>query len=149
MAPCFDEMTQPDGAPRGVYQRMDRWLRSADPALLASRRSQAELMFQRIGITFSVYGDKAATERLVPFDIIPRIIGRSEWTRLEAGLVQRVKALNLFLADIYGAQEVVRAGILPADIVYRNPHFRPEMAGRRIPHDVYVHVAGIDVIRVD
>ncbi len=149
MARCFDEMTQPDGAPRGVYRRIDRWLKSVDPTLLASRRSQAELMFRRIGITFSVYGDKDSTERLIPFDIVPRIIGRSEWARLEAGLIQRVKALNLFLTDIYGAQEVVRAGILPADIVYRNPHFRPEMAGRRIPHDIYVHVAGIDIIRVD
>ena len=149
MVRCFDEMTQANGAPRSVYQRMDRWLEQADAGLLASRRSQAELMFQRIGITFAVYGDKSATERLIPFDIIPRIIGRSEWTRLEAGLIQRVKALNLFLTDVYGPQEALRAGILPTDIVYRNPYFRPEMAGRRIPHDVYVHVAGIDIIRID
>ncbi len=145
----FDEMTQPDGLPRKVYERVNRWLASAPPELLASRRSQAELMFRRIGITFNVYGDKDASERLIPFDIIPRVLGRSEWARLEAGLIQRVKVLNMFLADIYGAGEVIKAGIIPADIVYRNPHFRPEMAGVRVPHDIYVHISGIDIVRVD
>ncbi len=145
----FDEMTKPDGLPRDVYQRVAHWLASAPPELLASRRSQAELMFRRIGITFAVYGDKDSTERLIPFDIVPRVLGRSEWTRLEAGLIQRVKVLNMFLADLYGKGEVIKAGIIPEDIVLNNEHFRPEMRGVKVPHDVYVHISGIDIVRVD
>jgi uncharacterized circularly permuted ATP-grasp superfamily protein len=144
----FDEMTREGGPPRLPYERLARWLERAPRELLASRRSQAELLFRRIGITFAVYGDKDATERLIPFDIVPRIISRSEWSRLEAGLVQRVKALNLFLADVYGPREVLRAGVVPTDLVLRNPQFRPEMVGRRIPYDVYVHIAGIDIVRI-
>jgi len=146
-ARCFDEMTLADGAIRPVYGKIARWLAATPAELLASRRSQAELLFRRIGITFAVYGEKNAGERLIPFDIIPRMILRSEWTRLEAGLVQRVKALNLFLADVYGAQEILKAGRVPADLVLRNPQYRPEMVGRPVPHDIYVHIAGIDVVR--
>ena len=147
--PCFDEMTLPDGSIRDVYQRVARWLSDSPAELLESRRSQAELLFRRIGITFAVYGDKDAAERLIPFDIIPRMISRAEWTKLEAGLIQRVKALNMFLADIYGNREILAAGKIPADLVYRNAYFRPEMSGRRVPHDIYVHIAGIDIVRVD
>ena len=142
-------MTLADGSQREVYARVARWLEQSPPELLSARREQAELLFRRIGITFAVYGDKDASERLIPFDIIPRIISRAEWTRLEAGLIQRVKALNLFLADIYGPREILKAGLIPSDLVFRNPCFRPEMAGRRVPHDVYVHIAGIDIVRVD
>ena len=142
-------MTRADGSHREVYARVARWLEQSPPELLAARREQAELLFRRIGITFAVYGDKDASERLIPFDIIPRIISRAEWTRLEAGLIQRVKALNLFLADIYGPREILKAGLIPSDLVFRNPGFRPEMAGRRVPHDVYVHIAGIDIVRID
>jgi uncharacterized circularly permuted ATP-grasp superfamily protein len=149
MATKFDEMTRSDGSTRAIYAKIARWLAETPPDLLASRRTQAELLFRRIGITFAVYGDKDAAERLIPFDIIPRIIGRNEWTKLEAGLVQRVKALNLFLADIYGAQAILKSGILPPDIIYSNPFFLPEMVGRRVPHDIYVHIAGIDVVRID
>ncbi len=147
--PCFDEMTLPDGAVRDVYSRVARWLAESPAELLESRRSQAELLFRRIGITFAVYGDKDAAERLIPFDIIPRMISRAEWTKLEAGLKQRVSALNMFLTDIYGNREIVAAGKIPGDIVYRNAYFRPEMSGRRVPHDIYVHIAGIDIVRVD
>ncbi|MCB1540715.1 MAG: circularly permuted type 2 ATP-grasp protein [Rhodoblastus sp.] len=136
-------------APRDVYARLARWLQETPPEILASRRAQAELLFRRIGITFAVYGDKDAAERLIPFDIIPRLFARSEWSRLEQGLFQRVKALNMFLTDVYGKQEVLAAGIVPRDLVLRNPGYRPEMAGFRAPHDVWVHIAGIDVIRVD
>ena len=145
----FDEMTSADGDIRAVYRRIAQWLEQSPPDLLASRRHQAELMFRRIGITFAVYGDKEATERLIPFDIIPRVLLRSEWTRLEKGLVQRVTALNAFLADLYGKGEILKAGIVPSDIIYRNPAYRPEMAGRPVPHNIYVHIAGIDVVRVD
>ena len=144
----FDEMGA-GGAPRDVYARLSRWLRETPPEILESRRAQAELLFRRIGITFAVYGDKDAAERLIPFDIIPRLFARSEWNRLEQGLFQRVKALNMFLTDVYGKQEILAAGIVPRDLVLRNPGYRPEMAGQRAPHDVWAHIAGIDVIRVD
>ncbi len=149
LAQAFDEMTRADGGVRCVYERVARWLKDSPPEFLASRRSQAELLFRRIGITFAVYGDADAAERLIPFDIIPRVLGRSEWERLEAGLVQRVRALNMFLADIYGAREIVRAGIVPSEMIYQNDQFRPEMAGRPVPHNIYVHIAGIDVVRID
>jgi len=146
---CFDEMTLADGSIRPVYGKIARWLASTPAGVLAARRSQAELLFRRIGITFAVYGEgeQDGAERLIPFDIIPRMMLRSEWTRLEAGLVQRVKALNQFLSDIYGAREIVKAGRIPADLVASNAEFRPEMVGWRVPHDIYVHIAGIDVVR--
>ena len=145
----FDEMTLEGGATRMAYERIARWLEDTPKEFFSTRRGHAELMFRRIGITFNVYGDKDATERLIPFDIIPRVIQRSEWTKLEDGLVQRVRALNKFLADIYGPQEILKAGHIPREMITRNPAFRPEMVGRRVPHDIYVHIAGIDVVRVD
>jgi uncharacterized circularly permuted ATP-grasp superfamily protein len=145
----FDEMTLPDGRARGVYERLARWLEGAPSEFLSSRRSQAELLFRRIGITFAVYGDKDATERLIPFDLVPRIFERGEWQRLEKGLIQRVKALNMFLGDVYGTRDILRAGVVPSDLVYRNPAYRPEMVGHKTPHGVYVHIAGIDIVRVD
>ena len=145
----FNEMMQSGQTVRAVYARVARWLAESPAEILDARRAQAELMFRRIGITFAVYGDKEAAERLIPFDIVPRVLARSEWTRLEAGLVQRVKALNAFLADIYGAGEILRAGVVPADIIYRNPAYCPEMAGRPVPHNIYAHIAGIDIVRTD
>ena len=145
----FDEMALPDGAPRQVYARLAQWLAQAPPGLLASRRAQADLLFRRIGITFAVYGEKEATERLIPFDIVPRLVSQSEWRRLESGLIQRVQALNMFLADIYGPREILRAGVVPSEMVYRNPYFRPEMVNVQVPFDVYVHIAGIDIVRID
>ena len=149
MGPCFDEMTLPDGSTRAVYDKIARWLRDEPPEHLASRRTQAELLFRRIGITFAVYGSKDAAERLIPFDIVPRVIGSAEWARLEAGLFQRVNALNMFLADIYGAQEILKSGRIPPDIILSNPFYLPMMQGLKVPHNVYVQIAGIDVVRVD
>lgn len=147
--PCYDEMTFEGGVTRAAYERIAHWLDQTPKEFFTTRRGHAELMFRRIGITFNVYGDKDATERLIPFDIIPRVLQRSEWTKLEAGLVQRVTALNRFLADVYGRQEIVRAGIVPEAMIKNNPAFRPEMVGRPVPHDIYVHIAGIDVVRID
>ena len=143
----WDEMTGGTGDVRSVYARIDQWLRETPPDILAARRSQAELLFRRIGITFAVYGSADASERLIPFDIIPRVIAQKEWNLLEEGLIQRVKAINAFLTDIYGPREILRAGVVPSDLVFRNPAFRPEMAGRRAPHDIWVQIAGIDVVR--
>lgn len=145
----FDEMTGHGGAGavRESYRALSKWLTDSPPDLLEARSRQAEFFFRRMGITFSVYGEANASERLIPFDIVPRILSASEWLLLEAGLVQRVAALNLFLKDIYGAQDCIRAGVIPADIVLTNPCFRPEMIGRRPPQDVWVHIAGVDMVR--
>ncbi|MFC0282903.1 circularly permuted type 2 ATP-grasp protein [Camelimonas abortus] len=151
----FDEMygfTRGGETPetvRQAYVAIDAWLRSAPPGLLETRRSQAELFFRRLGITFAVYGDEQASERLIPFDIIPRVLLKSEWALLERGLRQRVRAINAFLSDIYGRRECLRAGIVPEDLIWRNPAYCPEMAGRPAPHDLRVMIAGIDVVRVD
>ena len=149
---AFDEMNgivgdRPDRI-RTAYRSLRRWLDETPSATFDTRRSQAELFFRRVGITFAVYGDNEASERLIPFDVIPRVLLKSEWDFLERGLRQRVTALNAFLADIYGPQECIKAGIVPADLIYRNPHYRLEMKGARVPHDIYVHIAGIDVVRV-
>src|ERR1700693_2410373 len=123
----FDEMGLEKKDVRPLYRYVERWLQDTPPDLLAARRAQAEYMFRRIGITFGVYGDKDAAERLIPFDIVPRILSRAEWRRLEAGLTQRVRVLNLFLADVYGPQAILKAGIVPSELILRNPYFRPEM----------------------
>src|SRR4029077_13434876 len=145
----FDEMQDSGGAVRPAYAELKDWLGQIPAGVLDYRRREAELLFRRIGITFAVYGDPAAQERLIPFDVIPRIIAAKEWDIVRRGLEQRVRVLNLYLADIYGPQETLRAGIVPEDLVWRNPAFRPEMNGQKVPHDIYVHIAGIDVVRVD
>jgi len=149
MPAAFNEMFAEDGAARPGYAFLQRWLNSTPAELLAHRRTEAELLFRRIGITFAVYGNTDGEERIIPFDIIPRIISKTEWQRLARGLEQRVRALNAFLTDVYGNAEIIAAGKVPADLVYRNPYFRPEMTGVRLPHDIYVMIAGIDVVRVD
>ncbi len=143
----FDETGASGGCARASYEQLERWLNEVEPELLASRRAQAELLFRRIGITFAVYGAEEASERLIPFDILPRILERREWATLEQGLIQRVRAINLFLADLYRGREIVAAGVIPPDLIYRNPAFRPEMTNWRVPHGIYVHVAGIDIVR--
>jgi uncharacterized circularly permuted ATP-grasp superfamily protein len=147
----FDEMTGAARGPevRAAYTDLQRWLDETPPEIFDARRSQAELFFRRIGITFAVYGSNESTERLIPFDIIPRVITKAEWSDLERGLRQRATALNAFLADVYGRQECIKAGIVPADLVFRNAYFRPEMIGSEVPHNIYVHIAGIDIVRVD
>ena len=149
MSAAFDEMRGHNGAGRPAYGDLARWLAEVPPAVLDYRRREAELIFRRIGITFAVYGEADATERLIPFDVIPRIMAASEWRTLEKGLTQRVNALNLFIKDIYGARDILRAGVVPEDMIFRNPAFRPEMNAQSVPHDIYVHIAGIDIIRVD
>ncbi len=149
MTVAFDEMTNTDGSIRSAYAALSRWLRDVPPDVLDYRRKEAEFIFRRIGITFAVYGDTDAQERLIPFDIIPRILTSEEWKRLSRGLEQRTKALNLYIKDVYSKREILKAGIVPEDLVYQNPVFRPEMNGQKVPHDLYVHIAGIDVVRID
>ncbi len=132
---------------RSPYAAVRAWLDETPPEYLHTRRAQAELFFRRIGITFAVYGDAQADERLIPFDIIPRILSRSEWTKLEAGLIQRVTALNAFLSDIYGPREILKAGLIPPELVLRNPQFCLAAIERQPPHGIYTHIAGIDIVR--
>jgi len=148
MAVTFDEMKGSGNTVRPAYQELSRWLADIPPDVLEYRRREAELLFRRIGITFAVYGDAAAQERLIPFDVLPRIIAASEWTVLERGLQQRVRAINMFLRDIYHGRDILRAGLIPEALIFQNPVFRPEMNGQAIPHDIYVHIAGIDVVRI-
>ncbi|HXW26800.1 MAG TPA: circularly permuted type 2 ATP-grasp protein [Xanthobacteraceae bacterium] len=145
----FDEMSGADGAIRAAYAQLKAWLGEIPPDVLDHRRREAELLFRRIGITFAVYGEAEAQERLIPFDVLPRILSGSEWATLRRGLEQRVKTLNLFIKDVYSKREVLRAGVIPEDLVFQNPVFRPEMNGQRVPHDIYVFIAGIDIVRVD
>ncbi len=144
----FDEMHGRDGRVRSPYSGVARWLRDTPDATFTSKREQADLLFQRLGITFAVYGSTAGTERLIPFDIIPRILSGAEWRKLEKGLFQRVSALNLFLHDIYHGQEIIKAGVMPSSQVLRNALYRPEMKDMDVPGNVYVHIAGIDIVRV-
>jgi uncharacterized circularly permuted ATP-grasp superfamily protein len=141
-------MRASDGSVRGHYQGFADWLDRTSGEKIAQKREEAERAFHRVGITFAVYGEDAGTERLIPFDIVPRIIHAAEWRLLEQGLKQRVKALNLFLNDIYHEQSILKAGVIPADRVLGNTQYRREMQGMQVPGGIYAHVAGVDVVRV-
>jgi uncharacterized circularly permuted ATP-grasp superfamily protein len=147
----FDEMLTATKAVREQYRVYERWLERQPAETMRSRRDEAEMIFRRVGITFAVYGakdeDGAGTERLIPFDLIPRIIPGHEWAAMEAGLRQRVTALNRFIHDVYHDQEILKAGVVPAEQVLKNAQFRPEMMGVSVPGNVYSHVAGIDIVR--
>jgi len=146
-SPKFDEMLDADGRPRPHYQAYARWLADAGPAKVAEWQKEADLLFRRVGITFNVYGDTSGTERLIPFDLIPRVISADEWRLLERGLRQRVQALNAFLHDIYHAGEILKAGRVPAEKVFKHPQYRAVMRGLEVPGGVYSHIAGIDLVR--
>ncbi len=153
--PAFDEMYRfvpYDLAPvRDHYAAYAQWLRQQTPQDLQSLREEAELIFRRVGITFAVYGDKdedgTGGERLIPFDLLPRVIPVAEWDRLQAGLAQRVTALNRFLHDVYHEQAILKAGIIPSEQVLGNAQFRQQMIGVSVPNGVYSHISGIDVVR--
>ena len=143
----YDEMHDADGVARAHYRAFDDWLQGTPEPVLRHKRSEAELAFHRVGITFSVYGEASGDERLIPFDMVPRIVPATEWRMLEAGLRQRVHALNLFLGDVYGEQRILREGLIPADLVLDNHEFRKEMRGLRVPGGIYSHISGIDLVR--
>jgi uncharacterized circularly permuted ATP-grasp superfamily protein len=147
--PIYDEMCAADGGLRPHYQGFSDWLKRTPPERIAQKREEAERAFHRIGITFAVYGEDAGTERLIPFDIVPRIIPADEWRMLERGLKQRVQALNLFLHDIYHEQNIVKSGTIPAERVLANAQYRREMQGMDVPGGIYAHVAGVDIVRAD
>jgi uncharacterized circularly permuted ATP-grasp superfamily protein len=149
MLSFYDEMRDVERAPRPPYAKVDQWLAATPASEIANRKREAEHFFRRIGITFNVYGDSQGAERIIPFDIIPRILTATEWQLLSRGLEQRVKALNAFIGDVYGARDIVAAGLVPEDLILQNPAFQPEMMRFKPPGGIYVHVAGIDVVRVD
>ncbi|PIQ56053.1 MAG: hypothetical protein COW02_01960, partial [Comamonadaceae bacterium CG12_big_fil_rev_8_21_14_0_65_59_15] len=136
---------------RDHYKLYDAWLARQPGDTMAKRRAEAEMIFRRVGITFAVYGEKdeegAGTERLIPFDLIPRIIPAHEWRSLERGLTQRVNALNRFLHDVYHDQEILKAGHIPRDQIENNAQFRPQMVGVDVPNQVYSQISGIDMVR--
>jgi len=138
-------------AVRPHYAAYEEWLQQQTPQALQHLREEAELIFRRVGITFAVYGDKdedgSGNERLIPFDLLPRVIPVAEWDRLQAGLAQRVTALNRFLHDIYHDQAILKAGIIPSEQVLGNVQYRKQMIGVTVPNGVYSHISGIDVVR--
>ncbi|MFC0588199.1 circularly permuted type 2 ATP-grasp protein [Novosphingobium aquiterrae] len=145
--PCYDEMYGSDGTVRPGYAGYNEWYAQQDPATLRRKGQEAEQFFRKTGITFNVYGDNAGEERLIPFDMVPRIITAQEWRKLSRGIEQRVRALNAFLHDIYHRQEIVRSGRLPERLIARNAAFLPQMVGLVPPGGVYTHIVGIDLVR--
>ncbi|MCA3218885.1 MAG: circularly permuted type 2 ATP-grasp protein [Burkholderiales bacterium] len=147
----YDEMSADDGSVRAPYRQYQDWLLRQNAERMSNKRAEADLVFRRVGITFAVYGEKdedgSGTERLIPFDVIPRILTAAEWKLLEAGLAQRVRALNLFIHDVYHDQAILRAGKVPAEQVLGNSQYRPEMQGVDVANNIYSHIAGIDLVR--
>jgi uncharacterized circularly permuted ATP-grasp superfamily protein len=144
----FNEMLGCDGKLRPPYALIAEWLSGQSKSTLKRKQQEADSLFRRLGITFSVYGTENALERLIPFDLVPRIISAAEWRLLERGIEQRVRALNAFLYDIYHRQEIIRAGRIPADLVLNNDAYLPEMIGHEPPLQVYSHIIGVDIVRV-
>ncbi len=145
---AYDELHGADGTIHPAYRAYTEWLAEVPPEMLQQKRLEADLLFRRLGITFAVYGDESGVERAIPFDIIPRIISAKAWDTVGKGCIQRVKALNMFLHDVYHNQDIVRAGIIPEEQILSNPAYRPEMKGIDLPGNVYAHVAGVDVVKV-
>jgi uncharacterized circularly permuted ATP-grasp superfamily protein len=144
---AYDEMRTEEGAVRDHYQFFADWLGRIGEERMRQKRGEAERAFHRLGITFAVYGEDSGTERLIPFDIIPRILPASEWELLEAGLRQRVTALNRFLFDVYHERDILRAGVIPEERVLGNAQYRKEMIGVTVAAGIYSHIAGVDLVR--
>ncbi|WP_037293749.1 circularly permuted type 2 ATP-grasp protein [Roseobacter sp. CCS2] len=143
----FDEMLSGADDVRGPYAEYDKWFAQEDAVRLSKKSKEAESFFRRTGITFNVYGQSAAQERLIPFDLIPRIIANREWTKLSKGIEQRVRGINAFLHDIYHRQEILRAGIVPVELIAQNEAFLPQMIGVSPPGGIYTHIVGTDIVR--
>lgn len=143
----FCELTSPRQGNAEELAAICRRLERLDISALRRRAADAERELFNLGITFTVYSDKDAIDRILPFDVIPRVITAAEWTHLEAGVVQRVQAINLFLQDVYDGQKILKDGVVPAGLVLGNPNYRPEMRGLKVPFGTYAHVCGIDLVR--
>ena len=143
----FDEMFSASGEPRPHYSRLLASFREMEASDFERKRTLAATSFLQQGVTFTVYNDAQGTERIFPFDLIPRIIPAREWDLIERGLVQRITALNLFLHDVYHGQDILRDGIIPKEIVWEATDFRPEFMNFDVPRNIYVHICGTDLIR--
>jgi uncharacterized circularly permuted ATP-grasp superfamily protein len=146
MTGYFNEMYD-GGAVRLPYAQLDDWMRNMPSELRQMKQAEAEALFRRIGITFAVYGEGGDPDRLIPFDMFPRVFSALEWSKLERGVKQRARALNAFLADVYGRGEIVRAGRIPAKLVYQNAAYEKEVVGILPPKGVYSHIVGVDLVR--
>ena len=146
MPTYFNEMYQ-DGVVRAPYAQLEDWTKAMPDALRQMKQAEAEALFRRIGITFAVYGEGGDPDRLIPFDMFPRVFTGGEWSRLERGIKQRARALNAFLVDVYGRGEIVRAGRIPAKLVYQNAAYEQAVSGFVPPKGVYSHIVGIDLVR--
>ena len=146
---AFDELwgTSRGRKARPGFEPLADWLAETPAAELQRRQQAAEAAFRSLGITFAVYGEEEAAERIIPFDIVPRVFGAKEWENLSAGLEQRVRAINAFIDDVYGARHILKDGVIPADIVLANPQYCIPVAGARAQHGVYAHICGIDLVR--
>ncbi|MCW3845849.1 circularly permuted type 2 ATP-grasp protein [Sphingomonas sp. LB-2] len=146
---AFDEIWGHGGpaSPRAEFASLARWIAETPADELQRRQQSAEVTFRQLGITFAVYGDSDAAERIIPFDIVPRVFLHDEWARLSEGLVQRVQAINAFLEDIYGDARILKEGVIPNELVLLNEQFRPEVNRVRPPHGVWAHICGIDLVR--
>ena len=149
MSGVFDEIRGFAGAEasRPEFAALARWMSDTPPEELTRRQEAAEAMFRQLGITFAVYGEEEAAERIIPFDIVPRVLTNTEWKRLSEGLTQRVEAINAFLDDIYGARRILSDGVIPEELIMGNAQFRPEIVGCKPPHNVWAHICGIDLVR--
>src|SRR5437016_1136138 len=143
----FDEMFLPDGRPRPHYAAVHRILNKLTPAEFEAKFAMAERAMVAQGITFTVYGDEQGVEKPFPVDLIPRIVPADEWAHIEKGLQQRVRALNLFVHDIYNDETILKDRVIPRDLVVNAAHYRREMVGARVAGDLYVHICGTDLIR--
>ena len=143
----FDEMLTSSDNVRSPYSGYEKWFGNEDASRLNKKSKEAEAFFRRTGITFNVYGQSAAQERLIPFDLVPRILSNREWTKLSRGIEQRVQAVNAFLHDIYNRQEILRAGRIPIELISQNEAFLPKMIGFTPPGNVYTHIVGTDIVR--
>lgn len=144
----FDEMSSPSGVRHG-YKKIQEWLSSTTIEDMWRASEEAESLFRKIGITFAVYGEGGDPERLIPFDIVPRIFTSSEWAVVEKGVIQRAQALNAFISDVYHDGRIISEGIIPAEFIYQNEAYEKCMRDFSPPKDIYSHISGIDVIRTD
>jgi uncharacterized circularly permuted ATP-grasp superfamily protein len=145
---AYDEMLAPDGTPRPAYRALCEQMFSLEGAALKQIQQSADSSFLHQGITFTVYGKEEGLERVFPFDLIPRILSSREWATIEAGLKQRIEALNLFLHDLYHDAKILKDGIIPRHVVYTCKHYRREMRGVNVPKNIYVAIAGSDLVRL-
>jgi uncharacterized circularly permuted ATP-grasp superfamily protein len=143
----FDEVFSKPGKTRPHYGAMLDSIGSLTPAEYSARQKAVDAAFLRQGVTFTVYGDDQGTERIFPFDLMPRIIPQQGMGAVEAGLIQRITALNLFLNDVYHGQKIINDGIVPRELVESASHFRPEFSGVKVPHGIYIHICGTDLVR--